>query len=267
MDNRFLITGALLLPMLGFNLNAVEIIAHRGASADAPENTLSSMRLAWKQNADAIETDMWLSTDGKIIVFHDDLTKRYDGKARKISSLSWEESQQVDVGSWKGTQFKGERMPSLESLLGTVPKGRRAVLEIKCGPEIVPELSRVIRGSGRTTSEVAIISFNYEALKESKRVLPHLEHYFLSGYDKNKQTGELPQLGPLLARCKEAHFDGLDLQFKWPMTPAFVSQVKAAGMKLVVWTVDDPIVARRLTEAGVDGITTNKPEWLREQLK
>ena len=67
--------------------------------------------------------------------------------------------------------------------------------------------------------------------------------------------------------AKAADFDGLDLQYNWPITKSFVSEVKAAGLKLVVWTVDDPAVAKRLTEAGVDGITTNRPQWLREQLK
>lgn len=256
---------SLLLPQS--NLLAVEIIAHRGASADAPENTLVAMKLAWEQKADAIELDLWLSKDGRVVVFHDADTKRFEETARKIPSLTWQETQQLDVGAWKGAQFKNERIPTLESILATIPAGRRAVLEIKCGPEIVPELSRVIRASGRSPRELAIISFNFNALNESKKMFPHVEHYFLHDYKKDAKTDAHPELAPLIARAKAAQFEGLNLNFKWPITKSFVSEVKAAGLKMFVWTVDDAAVAKRLAEAGVDGITTNRPQWLREQLK
>src|SRR5687767_15734678 len=102
---------------------AVEIIAHRGASGEAPENTLSAMKLAWAQGADAIELDLWLSKDGKLVVFHDADTKRFEKQPRKIPELTWDEVQTLDVGSWKGAQFKGERIPTLESILATIPPG------------------------------------------------------------------------------------------------------------------------------------------------
>jgi glycerophosphoryl diester phosphodiesterase len=247
-------------------LPAVEVIGHRGASADAPENSLTSMKLAWEHQADAIETDLWLSKDGKLVIFHDATTKRYDGQERKVSEMTWEELQQVDIGLWKDPRFKGERIPTLESLLATIPKGKRAFLEIKCGPEIMPEFSKVLRASSRPPEELAVISFNFDSLKASKKEFPKVPHYFLMGYKKDK-SGKGPELGPLIARCKEAGFDGLDLQSNWPIDKAFVAQVKAAGMKLVVWTVDDLAMARKFTEAGVDGITTNKPKLLKENLK
>src|SRR5688500_10497757 len=128
---------------------SVEIIAHRGASSDAPENTLSAMKLAWEQNADAIELDLWLSKDGRLVVFHDADAKRIAGVPRKVADLTWAEVQQLDAGAWKSPRFTGERVPNLESILATVPKGGRAVLEIKCGPEIVPELKRVLDASQR----------------------------------------------------------------------------------------------------------------------
>jgi glycerophosphoryl diester phosphodiesterase len=247
-------------------LPGVEIIGHRGASADAPENSLTSMKLAWEQDADAIETDLWLSKDGKLVIFHDATTKRYDGQDRKVPELTWDELQQLDIGLWKDPRFKGERIPTLESLLATIPKGKRAVLEIKCGPEIMPEFSKVLRASGKPPEELAIISFNFESLKASKKDFPKIPHYFLMGYKKDK-SGKGPELAPLIARCKAAGFDGLDLQSNWPIDKAFVSQVKAAGMKLVVWTVDDLAMARKFAEAGVDGITTNKPKLLKESLR
>ncbi len=256
----------LLLSFLGVwpTVSAVEIIAHRGASADAPENTLAAMKLAWEQGADAIELDLWLSKDGKIVVFHDADTKRFDGQTRPVSRLALEELRQLDVGAFKGPQFKGERIPSLESILATIPPGRRAVMEIKCGPEILPELRRVLADAKRPAKEIAVISFNFDSVRESKRLFPESEHYFLFGYKKEPEAN--PDIATLISRCREAGLDGLDLHFNWPITEAFVSQIREAGLKLIAWTVDDPEVAVRLVKAGVDGITTNRPQWLRDQL-
>ena len=252
--------------MVTAQMFAVEIIGHRGAAHDAPENTMTSFKMAWAQNADAIETDMWLSKDGKIVIMHDGDTKRLGGKTNKLASMTLEQLQTIDVGVWKDAKFKGEKIPTLESILASIPPGKRAVLEIKCGPEIVPELARVIAESKRKPSELAIISFKFDALKASKEKLPEIPHYYLSDYKTNAQ-GRLPELASMIAQAKSANFDGLDLQFKWPVDKAFVDQVHAAGMKLVMWTINDPAVARRMVKAGVDGITTDRPGWLREQLK
>jgi glycerophosphoryl diester phosphodiesterase len=246
---------------------SVEIIAHRGASFDAPENTLSAMKLAWEQNADAIELDLWLSKDGRLVVFHDADAKRIAGVARKIADLTWAELQQLDVGAWKNSRFKSERIPTLESILSTIPKGRRAVLEIKCGPEIVPELKRVLDASKRSPRELAIISFNFESLKKSRETFPDIEHYLLHSYKKDPSTGKLPELKPLIAGAQAARFHGLNLHFDWPVDAQFVREVKGAGLKMLVWTVNDAAVAKQLASAGVDAITTDRPGWLREQLK
>jgi len=254
-----------LLLLVAMQAGAVEIIAHRGASADAPENTLSAMKLAWEQGADAIELDLWLSKDGKLVVFHDADTKRYEKEPRKVPELTWDELQQLDVGSWKGEQFKGERIPTLESILATVPSGRRAVLEIKCGPEILPELKRVLDASGKGSNDLAIITFKEDSLRESKKVFPDIEHYFLYGYKKDPVTGQYPDFREVVRVAREANAQGLDLHFDWPITKNFLDEVRLAGLKLIVWTVNDAAVANRLMELGVDGITTDRPYWLRGQ--
>lgn len=254
-------TVTLALPM-----PAVEIIAHRGASFDAPENTLAAMKLAWMQQADAIELDLWLSRDGRLVVFHDADTKRFGGPARPVSEQTWAELQTLDVSGAKHPRFKGERIPTLASILATVPPGRRAVLELKCGPEILPALDRALHAAGSPPAQLAIISFHLDTLRPSKQRWPRIPHYFLHDYKADKKTGRWPELPPLLKRAKEAGLDGLNLHHEWPMDRAFVASVRAAGLKLLVWTVNDPAVARRLAEAGVDGITTDRPGWLREQL-
>lgn len=249
-----------------FHAAAVEIIAHRGASYEAPENTLAAMKLAWEQNADAIELDLWLSKDGKIVVIHDSNTKRVGGNTNHVAQQTWADLQRTDVGSWKHFRFKGERIPTLESILATVPNGKRAVLEIKCGPEILPELARVIAKSGRNPAELAIISFNFETLRKSKKEFPQIQHYFLHSYKKDQRTGQFPTLPELIQRAKSAGFDGLDLHFDWPVDKTFIDDVKRAGLKLIIWTVNDPALARKFAELGVDGITTDRPALLREAI-
>jgi glycerophosphoryl diester phosphodiesterase len=247
----------------------VEIIAHRGASHDAPENTLPAMRLAWEQGADAIELDLWLSADGKLIVFHDKETKRFEPKdapSRMITALTLAEAQQLDVGTWKGPAFAGTRIPELEAILATVTAGRRVVLELKDGPRIVPEFARVLATAGLPAERLRVISFQADTLHASKRALPQVEHYFLHGYAQDKKTGTWPTLAAVIGQAKAAGADGLNLNHEWPVSRDFAAAVAAAGLKLLVWTVNDPAIARRWIEAGATAVTTDRPGWLRAQL-
>lgn len=259
--------SATLLIMAPAFLSALEIIGHRGASADAPENTLESMKLAWEQKADGAELDLWLSKDGHLIVFHDNNTKRFEPVSRKIKDLTMDEVKKLDVGAFKDPKFAGTRIPSLESILAIIPDGKREVLEIKDDPSIIPEFVRVLKESKVPKEKICVISFNEDSLRASKKALPEVPHYFLMGYKKDPKTGAFPQIEPLIALAKDAGFDGLNLQSDWPITPQFTAKVKAAGLKLLVWTVDDAAAAQKLADSGVDAITTNKPGWLREQLK
>src|SRR4029453_2094196 len=121
-------------------------------------------------------------------------------------------------------------IPSLEDILATIPKKKRAVIEIKCGPEILPEFVRVLKASNRTASELCVISFNFESVKQSQALLPDIEHYLLAGYKKDPGTGKMPELAPLIEQAKQANLTGLDLQFTWPFTPEFVSSIKESGL-------------------------------------
>ncbi len=258
---------SLLFSLMTLPTFAVEIVAHRGASFDAPENSLSSMKLAWKQKTDAIETDIHLSKDGKIVVMHDFDTKRIGGVDKKIVDQTWDDLSQLEIGEWKSAKYRGENIPTLESILKTVGKGKRVFIEIKVGTEILPELGRVMKASGKKPTQLPIITFKYDVAKAAKAMFPEHEVYHLSSYSKDKKTGELPDIDQLIQQAKAANLDGLDLNFNFPIDKAFVQKVHAAGLKLYTWTVDEPVVAKAEVEAGVDGITTNRPEFLRKALK
>jgi glycerophosphoryl diester phosphodiesterase len=249
------------------HLDAVEIIAHRGASHDAPENTIAAFKLGWRQSADAGELDIHLSKDGQIVVIHDSDTKRTTGVSGDVARRTLDELRTLDAGSWKGEPWKGEKLPTLSEALETIPEGRRMFIEIKCGPQVLPILQRVLDASGKKPGQVAIIGFSHATMAKAKKRFPQLPVYWLASYEADKRTGRHPDIGTLIEKAKAAGLDGLNLDFKFPIDSEFVAQVKAAGLQLYVWTVDDAAVAARLAEAGVCGITTNRPGWLREQLK
>jgi glycerophosphoryl diester phosphodiesterase len=243
----------------------VEIVGHRGASFDAPENTIAAIKLAWEQKADAAEFDVYLSKDGKIVVIHDADTKRTAGEAKKVAETTLDELRKLDVGKWKNAKFTGEKIPTLEEMLATVPSGKRVFIEVKCGPEIVPELERVLKAAKLKPEQTAVISFNADVIAAAKKARPDLQGYWIvSLAPKNQKPRNAEEL---IAKAKEIKADGLDLS----ATPAildkaFADKVKDAKLKLYVWTVNDVELAKKMLAVGVESITTDKPGWLREQL-
>lgn len=245
---------------------ALEIVAHRGASFDAPENTLASFKLGYQQNADADELDIYLTTDNKIVVIHDGNTARTAGVTNKVAKQSFDQLRRLDVGKWGKWQDKNfsEKIPSLDEALALIPDGKRLFIEIKCGPEVLPELEQALQRAGKKPEQTVIIGFGYETMQQTKARLPHLTVCWLASRDA--KTKEYPPVADLIQKAKAAKLDGLDLEQGFPIDAAFVQKVHQAGLKLYTWTVDDAAVAQKEAAAGVDGITTNRPQWLREQL-
>lgn len=266
----FLITA---LSIVTSSLFAVDIVAHRGASHDAPENTLAAEKLAWQQGTDAVETDIQLTRDGRIIVCHDKTTKRTTGREGTIAAMTFAELRALDAGAWKDPRFAGEKLPTLDEQITLIPAGKRMLVEIKVGPEIVPEVQRCLQRTGASEKNITFISFNYDALQAVRQTLPRYETLYLVGYKapdpkaKDSKAKKQPTIDEVIAQAKAAKLTGLDLQHTWPLTPADVKKIKAAGLQLHVWTVDDVAIARRWIGLGVASITTNRPAWLREQLK
>lgn len=256
-----LIAGALMTPASG-----VEIIAHRGASHDAPENTLTAVELGWKQANNGVEIDIHLTKDGQIVALHDSDTKRTAGKDQTVAQQTLAELRELDAGSWKAPEFRGEKIPTLDEILATVPESKRLFIEIKCGPEVLPEMVRAIRRSGKKPEQLVVIAFRDDTLRASKRLLPELKHYYLAGYRQHRETGEFPKIEDVIQRALESGFEGINLEQSWPIDREFVEKVHATGLEFYVWTVDDFEVARQLQKAGVNGITTNRPAFLQDHL-
>lgn len=258
--------ASFLLLLSVMSSSAVEIVAHRGFSARAPENTLAAFKLGWEHQADACELDAYVTTDDQIVVIHDKDTKRTAGVSKIVAESKAADLVALDVGSWKGAQWSAEKIPTLEQALATMPEGRRRFfIEVKCGPEIVPALRRILEPMKAKAGQLCVIAFDRAAAAETKKALPWLKVYRLaSAKKKDKKPNDL---GQVIAETKEDKLDGVDLGMDWPWTEAMVKQIRDAGLELYVWTVNKPADVQRLAKLGVDGITTDDPVMVREALK
>ena len=263
--SRWLLLLACAAMQLAGCTSQMEIIAHRGASHLAPENTVASAELAWDKHADAVEVDVYLSQDKRIVVIHDKTTKRTGGEELEVATTSSERLRRLDVGSFKSAAYAGERIPFLEEIIATVPRGKRLFVEIKCGPEILSRLENVIEASGKR-EQIVVIGFNLETVKASKRLMPDIPTYWLVGTKKDEETEAwIPHDPALVADVAGSGLDGVNVHWAG-VTEAFAARVHAADLGLYVWTVDDAAEARRLARLGVAGVTTNRPGWLGRQL-
>lgn len=249
------------------SLSATEIIAHRGFSMRAPENTVESLNLAWQHKADSCEIDIRLTADGQIVLMHDADTKRTGGKpGLVIAESKAEDLFKLDVGSWKGESWKGVKVPTLAQALATIPEGNhRLVIEVKSGPEIIPALTKELEGMKDRAKQLVVISFNRDVVAAAKKAIPWVKvHRLSSTKDKDKNPVDLAKL---IADTKADGLDGLSLSKDWPWSAEMAKQIRDAGLEMFVWTINDLELAAQLAKLGFDGITSDDPVMLREALK
>ncbi|MFC2139284.1 glycerophosphodiester phosphodiesterase [Bacteroidota bacterium] len=246
-------------------MNKTLIIAHRGDTYDAPENTLSAINLAWERGAEAVECDVHLSKDNNIIVIHDDNTFRTTGENHKIRELNLDELKKIDAGSWHGEQWKEEPIPALEEVLDTIPSCGKLLIEIKSDHEIIPILKNILDKSGIKKEQIILMDFNYNSVCEMKKYFPGYEILLLSTMRKMKffyiSTNEL------IDKTLKPGLTGLNLMGQNRINVELVEKIKNSGLKLYIWTVDNPEEVKRLIDLGVDGIATNRAEWIKKELK
>jgi glycerophosphoryl diester phosphodiesterase len=263
--------SALLALMLALSSSASAqlIIAHRGASHDAPENTLAAVKLAIEQKADGFETDYWLGAGGQILCLHDKDTERVAGRKLLITRAPFDELRALDVGSWKGPKWRGERMPTLEEVLAAAPPRMKVFLELKSGPEVVGPMAKAIAVSHVSPEEIVLISFKADAIAECKTQMPHLKALWLCGMKKKKDGTPPPKAEEVAATIRRIKADGLDAEAVPDyFDAAYIARLRELGCReFSVWTVDAPKVAQFYAKLGAWSITTNRPGWLREQLK
>ncbi len=246
-----------------------EIIAHRGASYLAPENTMASVRLAWAMDVDAVEFDVFLTADNEIVVFHDRNTKRITGRDRPVEEQTLDELRELDYGAWKAPQWEGEVIPTLDEVLATLPRGKRMFVDVKSDTRIVKPMLEAFDRSGHHAHQLVVIAFSYELAAKTKQLRPHIPVFWLVSFRQDEETGEwLPGMEEVIRKARQAHVDGINVNGNREpaRNPANIAKVRESGLGYYVWTINHIDDAQEFLEWGVDGITTDRPAWLKKQL-
>jgi len=229
------------------------VIAHRGASAVAPENTMAAFRRAVELGADCIETDLHLSRDGRLVILHDATLNRTTNGEGPVKNLTLAELRELDAGRWFSQQFAGERLPTIEELLDFAGQVDLSLyLEIKGGAGYGVERAVISALRGRKESKASVVlCFDASVLDR----IHQLDRLVMTGLlfesDPEAMVREAVRVG---ARQIAPRGDCI--------TPELIADAHRRGLKLVAWTVNEPTQMRALAAAGIDGIITNHPDRL-----
>jgi glycerophosphoryl diester phosphodiesterase len=233
----------------------VVIIAHRGASQVAPENTLAALKKAVELGAEYAEVDVFQTKDGEIVLMHDEKLERTTNVKGKIWDFTREELKQLDAGSWFGREFKGEPIPTLHEAIQLVRGRMKLNIEIKIKreePEIAQKVLDLIRAE-EFEKDCVITSFDRKTVEKIKQIAPHIETGFI--FDEDYPAGVF-----------EGSWDALCCDYRL-VNKEFISKARENRKKIYAWTVNSRRVMRRLIDLKIDGIITNRPGLLKKVLK
>jgi glycerophosphoryl diester phosphodiesterase len=251
------------------------VIAHRGASALAPENTLAAFRRALDDGAEGFEFDVRLASDGVPVVVHDATLRRTAGRKGEIAALSSSALAEIDAGSWFNrrhpararAEYAQERIPTLARVLDEfAPRSRALYVELKCSRAAAFALAaavvEVLRARPEAARRAVVESFALEAVAEVKRLAPGLRTAALFERSLRRRPVTTREM------CARAVAHGADeiALHRSLATRRAVALARDAGLPTVVWTVDHPSWARRARELGLRAIITNDPARLRAAL-
>jgi len=233
--------------------NGMSILcAHRGASGNFPENTMSAFNAARKLGVKWLEVDLGITVDDILIIFHDSKLGRTIAGEGEISELNFDEIKDLDVGIWKGSEFKQQKVVTLRQLLLWQKKYKMNInYEIKCENLNAVRVTSLIAKEFKLANQNKIIlsSFSEEMLKQSIKVLPDFQHALISE--------KLP------ADWKEK-VQEMNLQ-AWHLNATYLSRktieaLNVEGLRVRVYTVNDRAVFDKMTLWGVDMIMSDYPE-------
>jgi len=243
----------------------MKFIAHRGESKIAPENTMASFKLAWEYDAVGIEGDFYALTDGRVACMHDQNAKRTTGVDVDITTIDYAKLRELDAGSWKAPEWRGEKVPLLDDIFAGLPTSCQIYVEVKdASNKIVERINDLAAKYKIRNSQIVIISFTAEAVKRASEVMPDCKRLLLTGLEYSPENGFTPSVNDLLASLRDIHADGVDCYCHPELTREYIKQVQDAGFEFHVWTVNDVVKAQRMIDFGVDSITTDCANELRK---
>jgi glycerophosphoryl diester phosphodiesterase len=227
------------------------VIAHRGASVAAPENTLAAIRMAIASKADWIEIDVQENADGTVVVFHDKDFKRLAGDARNIWDLGDKDLEKIDIGSWKSPAFSAERTPTLDQALALCKGHAGVIIELKYYGRNLRLEERVIAAVERAgmSDHVMVMSLDLRGVRKIRELRPQWKTGLLSSVSLGKVTRI------------DVDFLGLNARTTSRRT---IRDAGKRGMKVYPWTVNDPVDMAALIGRGADGLITDNPALARD---
>jgi glycerophosphoryl diester phosphodiesterase len=229
--------------------------AHRGASGVCPENTMAAFAKAIELGATGIETDVQMTKDGQLVLIHDETLTRTTGTAGWVKDTSLNELKERDAGSWFHTDFKGEKIPTLEELLELAkPTGLILNLELKNSivqyPGLEEKTIAAVRAYGMS-ERVIISSFNHYSLVDCHRIAPEIPTGVLYMEGIYRPWDYAKSIGATALHA-----------YRYAVLPEWVREAREHGVIYNPFTVNDPAEMKRLIEAGVAGIITDFPDRL-----
>lgn len=232
----------------------VEIIAHRGSSNAAPENTMAAIKRAIEQGADWVEIDVQETADGHVVVFHDSDFMKLAGLDLKIWNATLDDLKTIDVGSWYGTEFQDERVPTLGEVLDECQGQVGVAIELKYyghDQQLEQRVVDVVESRGMSDG-IVIMSLKVDAVEKVKSLRPD----WRAGLLMSVSAGNLWKL--------RADFLAVNAAF---VSRRLVRTAHRHGKQIFAWTVNDPISMSTIVGRGVDGLITDKPALARSVLQ
>ncbi|WP_018933187.1 glycerophosphodiester phosphodiesterase [Gracilibacillus lacisalsi] len=233
-------------------------VAHRGASAHAPENTMAAFHKGVEMKSDYIEIDVQMTADEELVIIHDTTVNRTTNGTGAVGDLTLEEIRALDAGSWFSEEFAGEKIPTFEEVLDAFRGKVGILIELK-SPELYPGMEEKVADALKERNmdhaknkKIIIQSFNHGSMELSKELLPEIPHGVLAGLSWAGVTDE-----QLEAFTTYADYFNPNQNI---VTPTLVDRVHETGMQIMPYTSRSQEQADRLFNLGVDGIITDYPE-------
>lgn len=223
------------------------VLAHRGASAYAPENTFAAFDLALEMGASAFEADVQATSDGHLILLHDERVDRTTNGTGRVADLTLAEVHVLDAGSWFGPQFAGARIPTAEAFLARY--GRRVLIRLEVKAQgIEAQLLDLVRAAN-LLSDVEFSSFSWESVEKLRSLSPEARVGWLIQAVDAEAIRRATSVGACFLSAKASS-----------LTPEAIRDGRAAGLEVGAWGVDDDQLLARMVALGVDAFTSNWPD-------
>ena len=247
-----------------------EVIAHRGASAYAPENTLAAFQLALEMKSDYIELDVHLTQDNQVIVIHDATLERTTDGSGLVREKTLEELKKLDAGKWFDSKFEGEKLPTLAEVMDTVNGQTKLLIEVKVDEKdelyegLMKEVLQIIQ-ERNAASWCVLQAFDSRYLAEIAQSNVKIEYHQLIIDDFSPIPAHIGASFQLGSIDKGLGFAAMNPYFKL-LSKGKVENWQKEGLKVFTYTVDEEADIKRMVEFGVNGIITNRPDLALELL-